>query len=74
LRLQALEPVTEGAPNPKNADIAFLERCGLVAWVEGAPQCAALAEIGLVEQKKAESSHSELVMVLVALVIGDRKE
>jgi hypothetical protein len=74
LRRQALEPIAEAAPYHKSMAAAFIECQGLAAWVEHGPESVVPADGQTAERQKAESSHSELVIVLAALVIDKRKE
>jgi len=75
LRCQALEHSEASSSN--SLAVAFIEHQGLAAWmkqsscpVSGAATVDAQTQI----QGKVEPAHSEWVMVLADLVLGDRQE
>lgn len=74
LRHQALEAVPEDPQSFQGLGVAFIERQGLAAWVEGPAENAAPVDGWTPEHLKAVAAPPDLVLALVDLVMGDRKE
>jgi hypothetical protein len=67
-----LEP--SGLSGRNGLELAFIERQGLTAWMEHAPEGAAAGAVLAAPPGQAEPLHRDLVLVLVDLVRGDRQE
>jgi hypothetical protein len=78
LRRQVLEPEPRETSNPSGLERAFLERRGLVAWMEYTADYPPAGVVPIDEQtpkrRESEAPHSDLVLVLAGLVVGDRQE
>jgi hypothetical protein len=70
LRSQALKPTAEKDSCPKSIDIAFIERQGLVAWIERGPG----NNFPVTQLEQAKASPGGLVTVLADLVVGQPEE
>jgi hypothetical protein len=76
LRRQALEPGSGVCRT--HAEVTFIERQGLAAWLAHAPDRPAdgaeSARPQTVQLVAAEPPHGDLISVLADLVLGDRQE
>jgi len=74
LRHQALES-SQGAPIAfQGLGVAFIERQGLAAWVAGPAENLVPVDGWTPERPEAVTVPPDLVLALVDLVLGDRKE
>jgi hypothetical protein len=76
LRRQALAPEPEDTSNTAGLERAFIERRGLVAWLEYGPGCPS-AGIGSIdrqtpEQPETQTPRRDLILTLASLVVGQR--
>jgi hypothetical protein len=74
LRHQALEGVPDNSQPLQGLGVAFIERQGLAAWVEGPADDAAPVDSWTPERHPAVTAPPDFVLALVDLVLGDRKE
>ena len=74
LRHQALEPAQGDPAALQGLGVAFIDRQGLAAWVEGPAENAIPADGWTPERREAVAAPPDLVLALVDLVLGDRKE
>jgi hypothetical protein len=74
LRHQALESAQGEPPALQRLGVAFIERQGLAAWVEGPAENAISVDGWTPEHREAVATPPDLVLALVDLVLGDRKE
>ena len=78
LRRQALEPESEDTSNAAGLERAFIQRRGLVAWLERGPGCpparVGSAEGQTLEPQETPTPHRDLVLTLASLVVVDRQE
>ena len=74
LRHQALELEQGDLSTLQGLGVAFIERQGLAAWVEGPTENAVLVDGWTPEHHEVVTAPPDLVLALVDLVLGDRKE
>ena len=74
LRHQALELEQGDLSTFQGLGVAFIERQGLAAWVAGPSENAVLVDGWTPEHHEVVTAPPDLVLALVDLVLGDRKE
>jgi len=74
LRHQALESAQEDPSTLQGLGVAFIERQGLAAWVECPAESAVPVDGWTLEHHEVAAAPPDLVLALVDLVLGDRKE
>ena len=73
MRRQALEPATEVTSGVSNRETDFIERLGLLAWIEQEPGSSSPIDGLIIEKPEAKHPLSELAIVLADFVSGDSK-